>query len=125
MEVSILISKIFGTIYLALGIGLLVSKDYYKKMFDKLFDNSPVIYLIGFILVILGWLMLYNHNTFNSDWTDIITVMGWLVLFKGILLLVFPTYIYSFRPLLGSKFIIVLVLIIGLIFANFGFLMDI
>lgn len=111
--------------YLALGIGLIVSKDYYKKMFDKLFDNSPVIYLIGFILVILGWVMLYNHNTFNNDWTDIITVMSWLVLLKGILLLIYPTYIYSFKPLLGSKFIIVLVLIIGLIFANFGFLMEI
>ncbi len=125
MEVSILISKIFGTIYLALGIGLLVSKDYYKNMFDKLFDNSPVIYLVGFILVVLGWVMIYNHNTFNNDWTDIITVMSWLVLLKGILLLIFPTYIYSFKPLLGSKFIIVLVLITGLIFANFGFLMEI
>lgn len=125
MEVSILISKIFGTMYLALGIGLIVSKDYYKKMFDKLFDNSPVIYLISFILVILGWVMIYNHNTFNNDWTDIITVMSWLVLLKGILLLIYPTYIYSFKPLLGSKFIIVLVLIIGLIFANFGFLMEI
>lgn len=123
METSILISKILGTTYLAVAIGLIVSKNYYKLMFEKFFDNSPAVYLSGMICVVLGWIMIDSQGTFNSDWTDIITVMSWLVMLKGVLLLVFPTYMNSFKPMLGSKFVIVLAFIFGLVFANFGFFM--
>lgn len=122
METSILIAKILGIIYMSFGIGSITSKEYYKKMFDKLFDNSPVIYLSGIICVTLGLIMLEYHNTWNGDWTDIITVMCWAVLVKGIMLLIFPNYLNSFKSMIGSKFISVLALVLGFIFVNFGFL---
>lgn len=122
METSILIAKILSTIYLSYGVGLLVSRKYYSKMIDKFLDNSPALYLTGVFLVVLGWIMIYTHNTLRGDWTDIITVMSWIVLIKGILLLIFPTYLNGFKTVFGSKFMLVLVFVIGIIFANFGFL---
>lgn len=62
MEISIFIAKIIATIYLSFGVGLLFSRNYYKKEMAKLLDNSAYIILGGFMAIIFGLLIIKNHN---------------------------------------------------------------
>jgi hypothetical protein len=125
METSILIAKILATVYFSFFLGLMFSRKYYKKELPKLVDNSAYIILGGFMAIVFGFLILEFHNYWNSDWTVVITIFGWLSLIKGILLIVFPQMFTAFKTTIlkaGNQiYILILLLILGVFFGYFGF----
>jgi hypothetical protein len=125
METSIFIAKIIAIIYISLGIGLLVNKKYYQVAFEKILTNPSYLFLGGFFAIIMGFLIIENHNYWVNNWTILITIIGWAALIKGIFLIAFPKSFSVFKPMFTSKifFSILgpLVLILGFIFLYFGF----
>ena len=125
METSTLIAKMIGFIYLSFGVGILLNGQYYKKEIPKLLENTTYLIFGGFLAIIFGLLIIENHNYWVKNWTVLITIIGWVALIKGILLLAFPTVISSFKlffsipkiyPVLG-----VFIFIFGLLFTYFGY----
>lgn len=125
METSILIAKILATVYLSFFLGLLFSSKYYKKELPKLVDNSAYLILGGFMAVVFGFLILEFHNYWNSDWTIVITIFGWLSLLKGIILIVFPQMFTGYKTTIlkaeNHIYILISILILGGFFGYFGF----
>lgn len=125
METSILIAKIIGLIYLSFGVGILLNGSFYKKEIPKLLENTAYLILGGFLAIIVGVLIIDNHNYWVKNWTIVITLIGWIALIKGIMLLAFPTLVKIYKPLLNSenfyKILGPLVLVFGLIFTYFGY----
>ncbi|RMZ50831.1 hypothetical protein EB822_06515 [Flavobacteriaceae bacterium PRS1] len=125
METSILIAKILATVYFSFFLGLLFSSKYYKKELPKLVDNSAYLILGGYMAIVFGFLILEFHNYWNSDWTVIITIFGWLSLLKGIILIVFPQMFTAYKTTIlkteNQKYILILLLILGVFFGYFGF----
>ena len=125
METSLLIAKIIGFIYLSFGVGILLNGQYYRKEIPKLLENTTYLIFGGFLAIIFGVLIIENHNYWVKNWTVLITIIGWVALIKGILLLAFPTVISSFKsfftfpkiyPVLG-----IFIFIFGLLFTYFGY----
>ena len=125
METSILIAKILATVYFSFFLGLLFSSKYYKKELPKLVDNSAYLILGGYMAIVFGFLILEFHNYWNSDWTVIITIFGWLSLLKGIILIVFPQMFTAYKTTIlktdNQKYILILLLLFGAFFGSFGF----
>jgi hypothetical protein len=75
--------------------------------------------------IVFGFLILEFHNYWNSDWTVVITIFGWLSLLKGILLIVFPQMFTAYKTTIlkagNQKYILILLLIFGAFFGYFGF----
>lgn len=122
MELSILIAKILGATYLAIGLGMLFDKAYYKKSFPKMLDEAGTMYMGGFMALIGGVLLVTYHNEWVKSWEVIITIIGWLALVKGVALLTFPSASLRFyKPMLkgdavltwGALFIVLLGLALG------------
>lgn len=128
MELSILIARIIAVAYLSFGFGLLFSNSYYKREIIKLYDDSSYIILVGFFAIIVGFLIIENHNIWENNWTVLVTIFGWLILIEGIIMLVFPKFILLFKPLMRSKYVNTIILpvvfIVGLLFAYFGFYLN-
>ena len=82
--------------------------------------------LLEFTLFIFGVLIIENHNVWEANWTVIITIIGWVALLKGILLLAFPTKLDFFKSKFSNdsflKLLTPLVLLFGLIFLYLGFM---
>jgi len=125
METALLISKILGIIYFAFGIGMLVNPSFYRREIPKLLENSAYLILGGFLAIVFGFLILEGQNTWPSDWTVVITILGWVAILKGAMLLAFPNSMNLFKPLFESKlFMNILtpsVIIMGAIFIYLGF----
>ena len=125
METSILIAKILATVYFSFFLGLLFSSKYYKKELPKLVDNSAYLILGGYMAIVFGFLILEFHNYWNSDWTVIITIFGWLSLLKGIILIVFPQMFTAYKNTIlkteNQKYILIVLLILGAFCGYFGF----
>ena len=84
------IFQILGITYLAIGIGILINPDFYKKLLKDFTENPSVIYLGGIVALVVGFLLVTFHNNWVKDWSVIITIFGWAALIKGLFLLVLP-----------------------------------
>ena len=126
MGTTLLISKIIGLIYLSFGIGLLFNRKYYLKVFTQLLENTSFMIFAGFLAIIIGVLIIEYHAVLDTPLAIIISVIGYIALFKGALILAFPATLNTFKTILKSeKLIIILgpfVLLFGIIFCYFGFL---
>lgn len=125
MELSILIAKITAVIYLSAALGAIFSANHYRRVIDDLFNNAGLTYLAGFTAVIIGFLIVTYHNIWEKDWTILITILGWLALTKGVLIIAFPEFVRSYsKPVFagrGLKIFPYIAILIGLLFGYFGF----
>lgn len=125
METSILVAKIVGIIYLSFAVGLIFNKDYYKRVISNMMNNQAYFLFGGIIATILGFVVVSNHVV-TEPWTILVCIIGWVALVKGVLLLAFPKFFKFFKPMFASenfnRFLMSTVLVLGLVFAYFGFL---
>lgn len=126
MDVSILLARIFGLVYVTVGLGILLNRTYYQKLFNDWWQNYAALYLGGFMALVAGLVIVTYHNIWVASWVVLVTVIGWLALIKGILLLVFPSAMLRFTQMLVSKprFLPIegiVALVIGLFLSYHGF----
>ena len=84
------IFQLLGIVYFVIGIGIVINRDYYLRMFDGFIENSAVMYLGGCMSLIVGFLLVTFHNEWTASWSVIITIIGWLALIKGFCLFLVP-----------------------------------
>ena len=125
MELSILIARISSVVYLSAALGAVFSRDHYRRVLDDLFKNAALTYFMGFTVVILGLLMVNYHNTWVKNWTVLVTILGWLALMKGVLIIAFPRFVQSYsKPIFegkGLQLFPYVAAFAGLLFGYFGF----
>jgi hypothetical protein len=126
MELSILIAKIASVVYLSAALGALFNRDHYRRILDDWSQNATLMYFMGFTAVVLGFIMVHYHNNWVMDWTVLVTILGWLALIKGVLLIIFPGFLERYsKPLFvgkGFEFFPYLAAFLGFLFGYFGFL---
>ncbi|MBU1181402.1 MAG: hypothetical protein ABIJ52_02785 [Pseudomonadota bacterium] len=125
MELSILIAKISAVIYLSASLCGFSDRDYYRGLADDMYKNAALTYMMGFMAVIIGFLIVHYHNLWGRDWTVLITIIGWLSLIKGFLIIAFPKFIQRLsEPFLTGRTLKIfpyVTLSLGLLFGYFGF----
>lgn len=126
METSLLIARVLSLCYIAFGLGLIISPKFYKRELPKLVDKPALLIYGGLLATALGYLIIHYHNIWDGSWRVVITVIGWIALVKGVLLLVLPDLYQGFKTNLLHenhvlKVFIPITLIAGLFFGYFGF----
>ena len=119
------IFQILSLVYIAVGIGILINPGFYKKLFEDFVENASVLYLGGITALVVGYLILAFHNTWTKDLSVTITIVGWLALIKGIVILVQPKIMIALSKAMAKKSILrieaIAVIILGLAFSFLGF----
>jgi len=125
MEASLIIAQMLSICYLSIGIGFLVSREYYKKEIVKLPESSGFVLISGYFAIILGMTILYIQSAWgNSQWETILTIIGWIACLKGILLIVFPKHMTKYSTLFQTKYynwVGIAIIALGLALGYFGF----
>lgn len=81
-----------GLFVVLFGIGFIVSGRHYLRLLDAIKNNSAILLTFGGLNLIIGYLIVTNYNTWIWDWTIIVTIIGWMALLKGMVIMVFPTF---------------------------------
>jgi uncharacterized protein YjeT (DUF2065 family) len=120
------IFQIFSLVYLAVGIGMLINPDFYKKVVTDFCESAAVMYLGGLMTLAIGYLILAHRGIrCTQDWAMILSLIGWLALIKGILILVRPNMMIAMtRAMMKDSFLKILpalIILIGLVFSFLGF----
>ncbi len=124
MEVSIFLAKVIGLYYVIVFVAVMVNRKNLPRLAEGFSENLALGYLAGFLAVVVGLLIVVSHNVWVADWRAIITVVGWLALLKGIVLMISPGSAGRHEKLLRSPVIFVLygvVLVLGVYLTYVGF----
>ena len=84
------IAQIIGLLFCIDAVGVLVNTAFYRRIVEELIESPALCYLGGILALFFGLFILNFNNAWTADWTVIITIIGWLSVVKGVLLIVFP-----------------------------------
>ena len=120
------IFQAFSLVYISIGFGIVINGEFYKNMFEDFVGRPGVLYLGGVMALVVGYLLVAFHNTWTADLSVIITVLGWMALIKGVVILVCPKRMISLSKSLVEKknfmrIEAVVAIVAGLVFAWLGF----
>ena len=121
MELSVVIARILALTYLGAGIAALTGRIKFAQMVEEFERSSALTYVTGFFTLVCGVLLVSYHSIWDGSWRVLISIVGWLSLLKGFLLISFPQYIGYFRGWYkDTKGWAVLMIALGLVFGYFG-----
>lgn len=82
---SLLLFQIIGPIFLVLGLGLLFNRSHYTKAWQEFWHekDTPINVLSAMFMMVLGLLVVLNHNVWEWSVDVIPTIMGWGLVIKG------------------------------------------
>lgn len=123
MEISILLARFWGWYLLIFFIILTFNPIRIKQIFADLKDQKFLI-LVAFLAILIGLITLVLHNVWEPDWRFVITLIGWISLFIGLALFIFPDP--SSRRLIKLNIklvqvIYILLFLLGLYLLNKGY----
>ena len=83
------ILQIFGLIYVAIGVGMVVNDKYLESVFKDFFKVPAIAWVFGIMAMVLGFLIV-TRDAGTGGWSILITVIGWIALVKGGFGLILP-----------------------------------
>ena len=126
METTLFLAKGMSLFLLAFSLGYFLNSKHYNNLIKEYGKSRSTLFLHGYIEVVLGFLLVMNHNVWVKEWTVIVTVVAWGVLIEGLLLLLFPEGMMGFAKSLrkknnGMTLIMLLCLVGGGVLGYYGF----
>lgn len=122
-NISIFLAKFWGWYFIIFFLILSLNPKRILQITKNLKDQKFVI-LASFMGIIIGLLSILAHNIWESDWRVLITIIGWISLFKGLLLFIFPKKIVLLYKHFNIKFvqlIYMLLFLMGVFLLNIGY----
>ena len=123
MNLSIFWARLLGFYSLIVCIWALCS---YKKLPDiiiNLINNPSISMTLGIFTILIGLAIVISHPIWRG-WPLIVTILGYLIILKGLVLLFYPQWSHQIMAFWENKNMALSALpslIIGLILLYFGF----
>ena len=122
-EVSIFLAKFWGWYFIIFFLILSFNPKRIVQVIKDLEDQKFVI-VISFLAIVIGLLNILFHNIWEDNWRLIITFIGWIALFIGLSLFIFPKRTVLWLDYLNIKFVQVIYMMlffVGLFLLNMGY----
>lgn len=84
METSLAYAKVIGPMMLILGLSLALNHAAFVKMAKDFMKSPALIFLAGFITLLMGVIVVAFHNVWVAGWPVIVTILGWVMVAAGI-----------------------------------------
>lgn len=123
MDTAMFLAKFWGWYLIIFFVVLSFNPRRIKQIFDDMRDQKFAI-LAAFLAIIVGLVNILLHNVWEADWRLIITLIGWLALMLGLLVLSFPKWAVNGLVFLNIKLVqvfYILLLLTGIYLLNIGY----
>ncbi|MBN2480075.1 MAG: hypothetical protein JXA94_07590 [Parachlamydiales bacterium] len=115
---SIFLGKIIGLYFIVTSIAYLVNPRHCKKVLHDIIASNGLSALCGSIALILGFILILNHNIWNDFYQIVITLISWGILIFGLLIIFFKDTMEKISKKLqkhhGYTWFSLIILLVGL-----------
>lgn len=124
MELSRLVAQIIAVIYVSGGIAVLANKVNFNDIAEDFVKSPALTFSGGCLGMIIGTVLVHYHNNWVMNWTILITIISWLLLAGGLIVVLFPKSLlfagkfYRQSPAWG-----IFMICFGLVFGYCGFIL--
>ena len=88
---TVFLSRLFGLYYILVALSMFLHKQTDVQTVTALIQNAPVMFVVGIFTVIGGLAMVLGHNIWSGGAVAVVvTLIGWIILIKGLLFLFLP-----------------------------------
>ena len=109
MNSSILLARLIGPYIIVIGASLMLNQKIFRQIMEDFPKNPSLVFITGLLTFVAGLATVLFHNIWVANWRVIITIFGWLVLIKGVLLVVFPAALIKTTKIYSENFKLVLI----------------
>jgi hypothetical protein len=90
MALTTYLAEFFG-LYLALmGVVMIAKKRTMMDLMAAFIDQRSLIFVLASLRVLIGLAIVLVHNRWSGTLPTVVTLLGWITLFRGIALLLLP-----------------------------------
>jgi hypothetical protein len=90
MELTILLSKVFGIYLLVGGLAYMTRQRYFMAVVHDFVGDRALRMIISVAELIAGLFLVLNHNLWDTWPERIVSLVGWLVVIEGAFYLLMP-----------------------------------
>src|SRR3989338_6559615 len=109
MNSSILLARLIGPYIIVIGASLMLNQKIFRQIMEDFQKNPSLVFITGLLTFVAGLATVLFHNIWVADWRVIITIFGWLMLIKGILLVVLPGALIKTTKIYSKNFKLVMI----------------
>ena len=123
METSMFLAKFWGLYLMIFFVVLVFHPKRIRDIFGYLKDPKFLL-ITAFVAIIMGILNILVHNLWANDWRLLITLIGWISMFIGIMFFTFPMKLaewLQFKNVKIFQVLYVLLLFLGAFLLSKGF----
>ena len=118
--------KLLGVYFLVIGVGIFSNRDLFKgivREFTKKTTGAGFRGFAGVVNLIVGLLIVLNHNVWEDVPTIIVSLTGWIALLKGAGYIVLPNFSVKAVEIWGERYAVAgfLSIVIGAYLIFLGF----
>lgn len=90
MDHAAMLSRIFGPFFLIIGLWVFFRGDEVKKIWASMRSIPALVFFGGIINLLIGFSILSLHSTWSLQLAVLLTMIGWLQVIRGIVILFAP-----------------------------------
>jgi hypothetical protein len=90
MNIANTLAVLMGSTLVILGITVF-NKPYFNAVMTDLANSKGLLWITGLSTFVMGTVIVALHNVWSTDWRVIVTLLGWLTVIKGAVILLFPS----------------------------------
>ena len=89
-DLTLQIAIVTTALMLVLGSSMLFATRNWMALLEDYVENPQRLLVPGLAMTVVGLLIIFNHNIWEKSWVVAITIMGWVILLKGLGCLLTP-----------------------------------
>jgi len=90
MCISIFYAQVLGIWLFLMGLAMVIDSARFKKAAMETLNNASIMTCSGCAALGLGLLLVLSHNIWVGAWPVIVTIIGWIFIFQGVMRLFWP-----------------------------------
>lgn len=123
MDISIFLAKLIGLYLVIVSVICLVRKKQVKATGKELACCKSTLAVTAEISLIFGLVIAIDHSIWELNWKGLITLLGYLMIIKGIIRFAFPSFVKNLATKMDKTYWVmsIVMLIIGIYLTYCGF----
>ena len=88
-----LIAGYAGPTLMAVAAAMLINRRAIASAFNEMTNGASgtaFIFFAGLLTLLAGLAIVRAHNVWSAEWTVLVTVLGWLAIFSGVVRIIWP-----------------------------------